>query len=144
MKKIIKLNIIIVLILCFSFVTSCYTKKVNSFVVGAFVGEVGDIKYYFEVEEIEKEIFENEWPVNVVKDLSVKNKYYKVCFYWYDDNNFQSYSFEYLKDWTPKSKSVPLEYKDQNDNVIIPASVYGEHKYTIIYNKQYIDFKEVE
>ncbi|MCR5565181.1 MAG: hypothetical protein K6F59_05270 [Gammaproteobacteria bacterium] len=123
MKKIIKLNIIIILILCFSFVTSCYTKKVNSFVAGTFVGEVDDIKYYFEVEEIEKETFENEWPVNVVHDMSYKkNKYYRLCLYYYENDKKIIISFNGLEEVSLSTPAMPLKYADKNEYFIYPMN----------------------
>ncbi|MCR5564185.1 MAG: hypothetical protein K6F59_00115, partial [Gammaproteobacteria bacterium] len=125
--------------------TSCINKKTNHFYAGSFSGtsEETGTKYFLDVVEIDKEIFDKEWPINVVQDKYYKEgKYFKINLYYYDENNQKiELLFDTLIETSYKAKSIPLSYEDKNGNRLSPltnyeAELYGG--YGVTYNHDYI------
>ena len=148
-KRIAVIIIIVMLFVCLFSITGCFVnRKTNSIISGVFSGTTendNNIVYYLEVEEIDKNTYENEWPINVTKDLSTKNKYYRFNFYWCDkEKNINKYVFENLKDKITNTKAIPIEYIDMNNNSIIPSSTKYSKTYTVIFNEQYILLEEAK
>ena len=103
--------------------------------------------FFLEVKFIKKEEYLLNKGINVVKDVVAKeDKYYLINFYSVDGNdNKLTYDFYNLIDAYPKTKAVPVAYKDDNDNRICPRSsmkVSTSSFYSITYNQINYIFKQ--
>lgn len=148
MKRIINLNIMFIMMVCLCFLASCRSKKVNYFVSGNYSGksETG-LVYYLEVNKIDLETFEKEWPINVVHDMSYKkNTYYRLCLYYYENEIKTFINFYELKDISAQSRDVPLEYADSNNYQISPVATktgYSDGAYEITVNDVYVILRRI-
>ncbi len=142
MKKSIIISTFLILIICL--LTSCINRKTNHFYAGSFSGtsEETGTKYFLDVVEIDKETFDKEWPINVVQDKYYKKgKYFRLNLYYLDENELVVIlPFDELIETSYKTKSVPFNYDDKNENGLKPgtnaeAKMYGG--YDIVYNGVY-------
>ncbi|MCI6357519.1 MAG: hypothetical protein MR766_02630 [Erysipelotrichaceae bacterium] len=126
---------IIVTIFSATITSCCSTKRTNYMVPGFFSGInenekdnlIEDCRLI--VDEINKEDFINANGKNVVKDV-VKEKYFRLEFYYFRDNERIDYDFINLND-IYKSSRVPVTYEDDSLGFLTPKIWNNEIYYTI-------------
>ena len=119
--------------------TSCSFKRFfnrNRLFECRFSCELNDVYYFFEIEEISKNSYENAKNLNVIEEYfnrSFNSKYYSISFYSSlvkDPNSkvLETYNFYNLQGGYPGRQSIGVNYKDQTGSTISPRHDYDGYK----------------
>ena len=105
--------------------TSCSFKRLfnkNRLFECHFSCELNDVYYFFEIEEISKNSYENAGNLNVMQEYfnqTFNHKYYSVSFHSSLSKNpqgevLEEYNFYNLEAGYPSELSIGVNYKDEN------------------------------